>query len=97
MAAEGLTIEMSMYGGFEQVGSIGQSLPRDDAQTTTISGDIVGIVAEDMAIDGTSATLTVDCYVFGAFNAAEVTSINSLDISTAAYVLGAQGNGIYLA
>ena len=41
MAAEGLTIEMSMYGGFEQVGSIGQSLPRDDQQTTTTSGDIV--------------------------------------------------------
>ena len=39
--AEGLTIEMSMYGGFEQVGSIGQSLPRDDQQTTTASGDIV--------------------------------------------------------
>ena len=38
LAAEGLTIEMSMYGGFEQVGSIGQSLPRDDAQTTTTSG-----------------------------------------------------------
>ena len=28
-------------GGFEQVGSIGQSLPRNDAQTTTASGDIV--------------------------------------------------------
>ncbi len=41
LAVEGLTIEMSMYGGFEQVGSIGQSLPRDDAQTTTTSGDIV--------------------------------------------------------
>ena len=41
LAAEGLTVEMSMYGGFEQVGSIGQSLPRDDAQTTTTSGDIV--------------------------------------------------------
>ena len=39
--AQGLTIEMSMYGGFEQVGSIGQSLPRDDQQTTTTSGDIV--------------------------------------------------------
>ena len=35
------SIEMSMYGGFEQVGSIGRSLPRDDAQTTTASGDIV--------------------------------------------------------
>ena len=41
LAAEGLTIEMSMYGGFEQVGAIGQSLPRDDQQTTTTSGDIV--------------------------------------------------------
>ena len=41
LAAEGLTIEMSMYGGFEQVGSIGEDLPRDDQQTTTASGDIV--------------------------------------------------------
>ena len=41
LAAEGMTTEMSMYGGFEQVGSIGQSLPRDDQQTTTTSGDIV--------------------------------------------------------
>ena len=36
-----LTISLSMYGGFEQVGSIGQSLPRDDVQTTTNAGDIV--------------------------------------------------------
>ena len=36
-----LTIHMSMYGGFEQVGSIGTSLPRKDVQTTTTSGDIV--------------------------------------------------------
>ena len=42
MAKDGdITIQMSMYGGFEQVGSIGQSLPRDDKQTTTSSGDIV--------------------------------------------------------
>lgn len=38
---EGLKISMSMYGGFEQVGSIGQSLPRDDRQITTAAGDIV--------------------------------------------------------
>ena len=36
-----LTIQMSMYGGFEQVGRIGQSLPRADVQTTTQAGDIV--------------------------------------------------------
>ena len=38
---EPLTINMSMYGGFEQVGGIGQSLPRSDKQTTTSAGDIV--------------------------------------------------------
>jgi len=36
-----LTISMSMYGGFEQVGSIGQSITRNDEQTTTDYGDIV--------------------------------------------------------
>ena len=36
-----LTIEMSMYGGFEQVGPIGSSLPRNDRQTTTAPGDLV--------------------------------------------------------
>ena len=36
-----LTIRMSMYGGFEQVGSIGSSLPRNDRQTTTAPGDLV--------------------------------------------------------
>lgn len=36
-----LTIELSMYGGFEQVGAIGQSLVRDDVQITTQPGDIV--------------------------------------------------------
>ena len=34
-------ISMSMYGGFEQVGSIGSDIPRNDVQTTTASGDIV--------------------------------------------------------
>ena len=38
---EPLVIDMSMYGGFEQVGSIGTSLPRNDEQTTTEAGDIV--------------------------------------------------------
>ncbi len=36
-----LIIQMSMYGGFEQVGSIGTDLPRNDVQTTTRAGDIV--------------------------------------------------------
>ena len=41
LAQSGLRIEMSMYGGFEQVGSIGRRLPSDDVQTSTSSGDIV--------------------------------------------------------
>ena len=36
-----ITINMSMYGGFEQVGSIGQSLPANDIQMSTQAGDIV--------------------------------------------------------
>ncbi len=36
-----LSIQMSMYGDFEQVGSLGTSLPRKDEQTTTQAGDIV--------------------------------------------------------
>jgi len=36
-----LTTPMSMSGGFEQVGSIGPSPPREDSQTTTEAGDIV--------------------------------------------------------
>ena len=41
LAVSGLTVPMSMYGGFEQVGPIGQSIARDDEQTTTAPGDIV--------------------------------------------------------
>ena len=36
-----LTVDMSMYGGFEQVGSLGKSLPKNDQQITTDYGDIV--------------------------------------------------------
>ena len=42
LAAEGpLTIHMSMYGGFEQVGPIVQDIVSNDQQTTTQAGDIV--------------------------------------------------------
>ena len=41
LAANGLTISMSMYGGFEQVGPIGQRITSSDKQTTTSPGDIV--------------------------------------------------------
>ena len=41
IADEGLTIEMSMYGGFEQVGPVGQNITAEDEQITTSPGDIV--------------------------------------------------------
>lgn len=36
-----LTVQMSKYGGFEQVGSLGEDLPSDDVQVQTGAGDIV--------------------------------------------------------
>lgn len=41
VSKEAIIIEMSMYGGFEQVGSIGRNLVRADKQTTTGPGDLV--------------------------------------------------------
>ncbi len=41
VSSEPLTVQMSMYGDFEQVGSLGTALPRNDSQTTTRAGDIV--------------------------------------------------------
>ena len=45
-----LTIYMSMYGGFEQVGSIGTALPQNDMQTTTSAGDIVIYSGNQMVV-----------------------------------------------
>lgn len=36
-----VTIKMSDYGNFEKVGSLGTTLPRNDAQITTSAGDII--------------------------------------------------------
>ncbi len=36
-----LTINMHQYGGFEQTGSIGQSIVRNDSQINVVPGDIV--------------------------------------------------------
>ena len=42
MLEEGpVEIEMSEYGGFEKVGSLGASLPASNSQMTTQAGDIV--------------------------------------------------------
>ena len=41
VSSEPLTVQMSLYGGFEQVGPLGTDLPRNDSRTTTRAGDIV--------------------------------------------------------
>ena len=38
---EPLVIQMSMYGGYEQVGNIGTSIPENDVEITAKAGDIV--------------------------------------------------------
>ena len=45
-----LTIQMSMYGGFEQVCFIGTDLPQNDVQTTTSAGDIVLYSGNQMVV-----------------------------------------------
>ncbi len=40
-AKDGLTINMSKYGGFEQVGSIGKNIDSNNKQMTTSPGDVV--------------------------------------------------------
>ena len=36
-----LTVDMNDYGNFEKVGPLGTTLPRNDTQITTTSGDII--------------------------------------------------------
>lgn len=45
-----LTIHMTMYGGFEQVGSLGMSLPQSDTRITTDPGDIVLYSGNQMVV-----------------------------------------------
>lgn len=45
-----LTIQMSMYGGFEQVGSLGMPLPRNDTRLTTQPGDVILYSGNQMVV-----------------------------------------------
>lgn len=45
-----ITIQMSMYGGFEQFGSLGMSLPRNDTRITTESGDVILYSGNQMVV-----------------------------------------------
>ncbi len=56
-----LTIHTSMYGGFEQVGSIGTNLPQNDVQTTTSAGDIVLYSGNQLVVFYGSNTWAYTC------------------------------------
>ena len=43
-------MQLEMYGGFEQVGPIGQDLPRSDVQMETVPGDIVLYVGNQISV-----------------------------------------------
>lgn len=45
-----LTIRMSMYGGFEQVGSLGMTLPHSDTRITTSPGDVILYSGNQMVV-----------------------------------------------
>ena len=50
LAENTLTVSMSMYGGWEQVGSIGQRLPSDDTQQTAQPGDIMLFASDQIVL-----------------------------------------------
>ncbi|MBR2539608.1 MAG: hypothetical protein IKE85_02095 [Mogibacterium sp.] len=45
-----VTIQMNAYGGFEQVGSIGETLPSSDTNIRTKAGDIMLYTSDHMVI-----------------------------------------------
>lgn len=50
LAASPLTINTSQYGGFEQVGSIGTTLPSNDKNIKTKAGDIVLYTSDSIVV-----------------------------------------------
>ena len=48
--ANPITIQMSMYGGFEQFGSLGINLTRNDTRITTESGDVILYSGNQMVV-----------------------------------------------
>ena len=77
LAAEApITIQMSMYGGFEQVGPIGTSFPRNDVQTTTEAGDIVLYSGSQIVVFyGSNSWAYTRLGRIGGLNSSELTSL----------------------
>ena len=76
-----LTVLASAYGGFEQVGDLGQALPRDDVRITTEPGDIVLYAGHSIS-------------VFSAPNTWEYTLLGHIDLGAAEIEELLSGSGV---
>lgn len=76
----GLTVSMSDYGGFEKVGSIGQSIPRNDTQISTETGDIMLYQGDKIVI-------------FYGSNSWSYSRLGRIDNASAEDLISALGNG----
>lgn len=75
-----LTINMSDYGNFEKVGSIGTSLPRKDKQISTTTGDVVLYQGNQIVI-------------FYGTNSWSYSRLGKIEGATSKSLLSAFGNG----
>jgi len=75
-----LTVSMSDYGGFEKVGSIGQSIPRNDTQISTKTGDIMLYQGDKIVI-------------FYGSNSWSYSRLGRIDNASAEDLISALGNG----
>ncbi len=75
-----LTINMSDYGSFEKVGSIGTSLPRKDTQISTTTGDVMLYQGDQIVI-------------FYGTNSWSYSRLGKVDGVTAEALLSAFGSG----
>ncbi len=75
-----LTINMSDYGSFEKVGSIGTSLPRKDTQISTTTGDVMLYQGDQIVI-------------FYGTNSWSYSRLGKIEDATAEALLSAFGSG----
>lgn len=75
-----LTIPMRDYGSFEKVGSIGTSLPRNDTQISTVTGDVMLYQGDQIV-------------VFYGTNSWRYSRLGKIEDATAEELLSAFGNG----
>ena len=80
LSQEDLTVDMSDYGNFEKVGSLGQSLPTNDQSITTQPGDVI-------LYQGNSITIYYDT------NTWSFTRLGKIENATREGLLQALGDG----